>query len=104
METTLKASIEQANLKGKATEHKLTAKLALSLMQFLGNVTLQQVYSGNLYIAFANDAIGTGFSYSPIGKTYVSFIATNKNPNDIVAEDFTVWVKFVGDKGDQGIQ
>lgn len=101
MEQNLKASIEQANLKGRATEHKLTAKLALSLIQFLGNVTLQQVYQGNLYVAYADDDTGTGFSYDPTGKIYVSFTATEKNPNDITVEDFTVWVKFVGDKGDK---
>jgi hypothetical protein len=56
-----------------------------------------------VYVRYADDASGTGFSTSPSGKTYVAIKATDTEIASPVVGDFTgLWVKFVGDAGATG--
>jgi hypothetical protein len=59
--------------------------------------------SAYVYVRYATNDSGMGFSASPSGKTYIAVLSTNTPIENPVANDFNgLWVKFVGDAGAQG--
>ncbi len=53
-----------------------------------------------VHVRYAKDSSGTDMSTDPTGRNYISILTTEKeNPE---ASDFTVWIKFVGDNGQNG--
>ena len=109
----MKGNIVQNTIKATIKKTTLLAKVAGGVLQFMGNVTIQQLVKWHIFIAFADDNSGNGFSWSSAGKWYIGFLATQKDINDVVAGDFVDWIQFnylawpKGDKwdqGDQGIQ
>lgn len=53
-----------------------------------------------VHVRYAKDSTGSDISTDPTGRSYISILTTEKeNPE---ASDFTVWIKFVGDNGQDG--
>lgn len=58
--------------------------------------------SAYLYVGYAEDDSGTGYSTSPAGKTYIAFKVSNI-PLTVTSATFTgLWRKFVGENGAAG--
>src|SRR5690606_37956447 len=59
--------------------------------------------SAFVYIGYADDDQGNGFSTAPTGKSYIAFKASNIAINPVTATTFTgLWREYVGAGGDQG--
>jgi hypothetical protein len=59
--------------------------------------------SAYVYVRYATDDSGTGFSDSPSGKTYIAVLSTDTPIENPVANDFDgLWRKFVGSDGSNG--
>jgi hypothetical protein len=58
--------------------------------------------SAYLYVGFADDDTGNGYSTSGTGKQYVAFLSTNVPLETPIASDFAgLWTRFRGDGGDR---
>ena len=56
-----------------------------------------------LYVGYADDSSGTGYSTAPAGKTFVAFKQSNVAISPVTAATFTgLWRQFVGDPGAPG--
>lgn len=55
-----------------------------------------------LYVGYADDSIGTGYSSSPTGKTYIAFKQSNVALTPTAATFAGAWVQFVGGSGSAG--
>lgn len=54
----------------------------------------------SVFIAFAQDSSGTGFSYTPAeSRTYISFVTKT---GTVTQSNFTTWTKFIGTDGTPG--
>lgn len=54
----------------------------------------------SVFIAFAQDSSGTGFSYTPSeSRTYISFVTKT---GTVTQSNFTTWTKFIGTDGTPG--
>lgn len=75
-----------------------------STSQKPGNRTYQDVDGPKyVYIAYADDNIGTGFSLEPAGKVYMGILVSNSVISPLTVNSFgDNWVRIKGDTGDTG--
>lgn len=54
----------------------------------------------SVFIAYAQDSAGTGFSYTPAdSRIYISFVVKT---GTVAQTDFTTWIKYIGEDGTDG--
>ena len=54
----------------------------------------------SVFIAYAQDSAGTGFSYTPNNtRIYISFVSKK---GTVTQTDFTTWIQYIGTDGDDG--